>query len=171
MASRPIPDDFVAMHQTCRSMAGLIRHYKASSRTVARWMDHHQLDRSYQPNPIPPPEDYKLQAPIMTKAQLSRLYNVSDKTVSRWAQETGVHPIRGKQRGFRLPKLATDISLPRRDTPQDLAADYLRRFMPVSKCLPDGRWRANGTHYRCGNTIVDMDGLMSKADYYRRKHG
>lgn len=168
---RAMPDDFLDMHKAHKTVTALAKHYRANDKTIARWMDHHGISRAYKPAPMPIPEDFKMQAPIMPKAHLARLYGVSDKTIARWVQETGVYPPRGKQRGFRLPKLSTDIAIPRRETPEELAADYLRKFMAVSRCLPDGRWRKNGTHYRCGSVILDAAGLLGKADYYRRRHG
>lgn len=73
------------------------------------------------------------------------------------------------KRGFRLSKRGADIPPARKEAPADLAADYLRRFMPVHRCGPTGRFLMNGGHFRVGNLVMTPAETIAKANKMREK--
>lgn len=169
---REIPDDFAEMRAKLGGCSRLQVHYSASSRTIQRWLKtsglpHIQVAPPYRGTPIP--DDFRLQAPNMTRSQLMGHYGVTEGVVRRWEKKTGVKPLVARTTGFRFPKLNSDIPPPRRDTPQELAVEYLRRYMPVSRCSERGGFRLDGDHYRVGNTVMTPSAMMERASQMRAK--
>lgn len=102
-------------------------------------------------------------APTMPKKTLMAHYHVSQKVIDRWICEAGVVAKQTKGTVFKLAAFKVDIPPPKRETAYDLAADYLRRFMPVSRCDLRGKFSHTGDYFRAGQNIYTFAELIEKA--------
>lgn len=170
--ARSIPEDFVEMRHKIGSTRNLAKHYRASERTIKRWLNEAGLPRIKTIPPsqkIPIPDCFKMRAQSMNISQHAAFYGVSTNTISRWAVESGVKCKVNKIAGMRLSKLARDIPQAKKETPHDLAVNYLQKYMPVNRCDKDGKWHLNGSYYRVGNTVINGDELLAKAEARRHR--
>lgn len=163
---RPIPADFARQRERLGGITVLARHYKAAHKTIAKWIADLGLPPLGQVGFKRVPDDFRQMAPIMSKTSLESHYRASGKVINRWLCEAGVSAAT-RTRGFRLSKRGCDIPQAKRNTPSDLAADYLRRFGPVSKCNIGGRFSLTGDHYRVGNVVMTQMEIIEKADRMR----
>jgi len=160
---RPIPDDFVATQSELKTSAKLAKHYRASTRTVYKWMralgivliDPHRLR--------PLPSDFPTMARLLTKSALAAHYKTTPQVIARWFTETDLTPKDPRATRNISQTWRPDIPGPRRETEHDLAAEYLRRFGPVSRCDERGRYRQAGDYYLVGNTVHTKDELLARA--------
>lgn len=165
LKTRAVPDDFrdVAPGRTINE---LHRHYRAGPATICRWREEAGIN---VPKPVPPstrrpvPDGFALVARGMTIKQLRERFGASEPLVRRWCAETGVEPRRAGYVRFRqvqprpLPD-ARDISR------AGLAAQFLQRFGPVTRCTEDGRVDPKGTHWlRGGRFVLTDDEIMDRA--------
>lgn len=165
---RLVPDDFVEMKPQFSSIRQMTKHWRASEKTIRRWIEESGVPHERCINsPIlrPVPDDFAEKCPTMTKAQMLIYYQTSGNVLNRWIAESGVQPKAHKRGYFKMPRTGGQpIPPPKRENQYDLAADYLRRFMPVSSCDRYGKWRLNGSHYRVGNTLMTPDEMMAKSE-------
>lgn len=171
--TRPIPADFRQKRDEIGGTGKLCTHYRASYKTVARWLREAKLPpiKSKPPSKArrPMPPDFPTMAPRSSIGWLTKHYRTSQATVARWFDELGVQPKPAKLRGFKLEKWRSDIPPPKRETDHDLAAEYLRRFMPVSRCDASGRYAIGGDYYRIGCGILTFRELIDRAQSHRAR--
>lgn len=55
----------------------------------------------------------------------------------------------------------------RPQTPSEIAAEYLRKYMPVHRCNECGGYMKKGLHWRAGSSVLTTEELIAKADKYR----
>lgn len=165
---RHMPDDFLEMKPKFQSIRQMTRHWRASEKTIRRWIEESGVPHERCINsPIlrPVPDDFTTVCPTMTKAKLKSHYKTSDTVLERWCVETGAKPKTHRRGFFKMPRTGGQpIPPPKRENQYDLAAEYLRKFMPVSSCDCYGKWRLNGSHYRVGNTLMTPDEMMAKSE-------
>lgn len=166
---RVIPADFTHQRERLGGVTLLARHYKAGHKMIARWIAELGLPPAPQPGFKQVPSDLSQVAPTMTRAQLARHYRSSDKVISRWLCEAGISPKSNRRTYFKLSKRGADIPPARRETPSDLAADYLRRFGPVSRCYASGAFSLTGDHCRVGNIILTRTEIIQRAEWMRQR--
>ncbi len=163
---RPIPADFESNRDRMTRRA-LEAHYSASSRTVGRWIK--ELGLAAKINLPPPkprltlPADFAELAPSMSKKSLGEYFNASQKVIERWLCEAGVSA-KPRQPGSKMALnwWASDIPPPRRESPEDIAADYLRKWMPVSRHTTKGLWFV-------GRVVLNSQELIDKASSKRNR--
>lgn len=163
---RPIPDDFV-QNRARMTWRALQAHYGAGSRTLGRWIK--ELGLPAKANLPPPkprltlPADFAELAPSMSKTSLGEYFNASQKVIERWLCEAGVsakpRPPVGK---MALQGWASDIPPPRRESPEDIAADYLRKWQPVSR-------HSDGKMWFVGRLVLTSQELIDKAEAKRNR--
>lgn len=165
---RHMPDDFVEMKPQFSSIRQMTRHWRASEKTIRRWIAETGVPHkpsAQTPTLRPVPDDFAAICPTMTKAKLKVHYRTSDPVLERWIIETGAKPKTHSRGYFKMPRTGGQpIPPPKRENQYDLAAEYLRKFMPVSSCDHYGKWRLNGSHYRVGNTVMTPDEMMAKSE-------
>lgn len=171
---RPMPDDFPEIAAQMKTAAKVARHYRSSRRVAARWFAERgiKLMRSTPPPKprIDMPPDFPAYAPTMTKAQLSRRFDVAISVINRWLDETGLAAKSGKREAI-IQTWKSDIPPPKRETDYDLAAEYLRRFMPVNRCNSQGKYDPNGFYFRTGSTVMTFPETIERANKMRaRQH-
>lgn len=171
--TRQIPADFRQQRDRLGALANLAIHYRASHRTVSRWLREAKIPPLFKGPPPrsrrPIPPDFRRLAPQSSIGFLTRHYKTSQATVARWLDETGIQPKPAKLRGFKLEAWRSDIPPPRRETDHDLAAEYLRRFMPVSRCDERGRYAQGGDYYRIGCSILTFAELIDRAKAHKQR--
>ncbi|MCP4620592.1 MAG: hypothetical protein GY844_29655 [Bradyrhizobium sp.] len=107
------------------------------------------------------PDGFALIAGSMTRNELRRHYNRSMSTIDNWLRLTGITPRKPGKRG--QPGVVP-LNLPPRDTGRAaLAAEYLRRFGPVSRCDEAGSYAPHGAHWRRGRSILTADQIIAAA--------
>lgn len=105
----------------------------------------------------------------MRSIEAAHLYAASLSTITRWRAETGTDKKtyrRAQKIGRRknLPKKAAQITAPQNnDSPAAMAADFLRRSGPVSRCTENGVFSLTGDHWRMGSAILTGDDLIARA--------
>ena len=175
---RPIPGDFLEMREKLGGRDKLATHYRTSGRVVRRWL----VEAGLQPirttgaperNRKPVPDDFETVAPTMTQTELVRHYGVGREVVLRWQSETGISPAPRKRPSFvyrfeRHPG-PVKVHAVRNYSPEDEAADVLRRYFPTYRCDERGRQCAKGSLWRVGNGIYAADELLAKAARYRER--
>lgn len=168
---RPCPPDFQEKRLELGSMTKLAAHYSAAHRTIARWLSESGLPRMKGLNPpsrkIAIPDDFASCAHQFLLKELAQKFGVSVNTITRWVKETGVRT--KPPHGMQLPSLTARIPGAKRDTIYDIAADCIRRHMPVYKSDEKGSYSAKGKFYRVGMSVLTKQGLLEKAEYYKRK--
>ncbi|TXH10242.1 MAG: hypothetical protein E6R03_15740 [Hyphomicrobiaceae bacterium] len=99
----------------------------------------------------------------MSKTSLGEYFNASQTVIERWLCESGVsakpRPPVGK---MALQGWASDIPPPRRESPEDIAADYLRKWMPVSR-------HNDGKMWFVGRLVLTSQELIDKAEAKRNR--
>ena len=151
---RPIPDDFV-QNRARMTWRALQAHYGAGSRTIERWIK--ELGLPAKANLPPPkprltlPADFAELAPSMSKTSLGEYFNASQKVIER--PPVGKMALRG---------WASDIPPPRRESPEDIAADYLRKWQPVSR-------HSDGKMWFVGRLVLTSQELIDKAEAKRNR--
>jgi len=133
-APLPAPDDLAEQAKTASSKVGLGAHYGVSEKTVTRWLSEVGLvvdwkERSRLSKIIPRPDDFESRVPEhSTIRSLGRHYDVSDKTINRWLQETGLDI----EKGLWTPKFdrGTILTALRFGKTQQGACRFLRCSTP-----------------------------------------
>ncbi len=166
MPDRPIPDDFVAMRQKLGSSEILAKHYRASSRTIRKWIKAFNMPRIIG-NRKPMPPDFAKAASSLPKASLIRRFNVSASIINRWLDEAGIIAKPARLGGFHFKKNITAIPPARREKEHELAADYLRKFMAVSPCDTSGKFKIGGNRYYVGSRIMTFSEIIEFADHMK----
>ena len=170
---RPMPDDFLDAYAQARSANDLVVKYSSKHKIITRWMQEAGLPRfptGAEASRKHPPACFKANAPIMSKSSLAGRYQVCSATVNRWLDETGLTakpyqtPIFHKKQSK-----PADIPPPRRDSPEELAADYLRKWMPVSRCNETGKSVDGGKWWRVGRLVLDSGELVERASAKRAR--
>lgn len=163
---RPIPADFESNRDRMTRRA-LEAHYSSSSRTVGRWIK--ELGLAAKINLPPPkprltlPADFAELAPSMSKKSLGEYFNASQRVIERWLCEAGVSAKPRPPWSKMAPQgWASDIPPPRRESPEDIAADYLRKWMPVSRHTTKGLWFV-------GRVVLNSQELIDKASSKRNR--
>lgn len=117
----------------------------------------------------PPPDDLAIILRKLGSCGAAKHYGSSLSTVTRWRREIGLMPherTRYRQPTFRPQMFKLAPLLVVRDyTSVGQAADFLRKFGPVSRCEADGQYpkRGNGTCWNRNGYILSDDELMAKA--------
>lgn len=171
-----LPDDF-ADRAASMGKTALCRHYGVSDWTIDRWARAAGVKfitgaRVRMVQLRPPPDDFAMLAPTMSKNALRRHYGCWIKCLERWIRETGitpgVHTPKPKlPRYYRVPGQSNVTTL-RNYGPHDEAVDILRRHFPVYRCDERGRQCEKGKLWRIGNAVADGDELLVRAARYRR---
>lgn len=123
----------------------------------------------------PAPDDFiKQRQTLGGQWKLAAHYRVSHRTVARWIAELGLPDLRQSE----AHRARARLRMPPNGSPtvarlhsysaHDNAADTLRRHTPVYRCDERGRADPKGSHWRVGNTVVDGDELLARADRARR---
>ena len=166
---RKIPADFADVRET-NNFEQLKKHYRVSGKFITEWTKQIGF---VQKKTLPPPkkgravpDDFRSKSSGMFIAELAEYYGVGKSTVSRWVRETGVKTKRFVNYG--APKKPS-IPPPKRETRHDLAVEYLRRFMAVSPCCKDGKYKENGDHYRVGHTVMTRQEMIAKAESRKQR--
>lgn len=164
---RPMPAEYPAMRAK-HGIAYCTKHFGAGSRAVRRW----EVELNGPPNPKmarnrPIPDDFDRVAPTLTRYGMVTRWATTYTTVDRWIAESGIRPAKAATFNKDLRKRA--IPPPARNTPCDIAAEYLRGFGPVSKCDSAGKFSLGGTHYRVGSRIVSRAELLTMAKEKRER--
>lgn len=173
-AKRPAPDDLLEIRATLRGTDKMARHYRASSRTVQRWLREagDAPLRSLPPpaNRRPCPDDFAAQVGGKTVNGLVDHYRTSRDCVERWLAETGLKPLPKAARVNLTPTLGRGVNIAaiRTWTIYDDAAAAIQRHMPVYRCTKTGRADLDGTLWRVGNVICTPDELLARAARYER---
>ena len=105
----------------------------------------------------------------LRSVEAAHLYSASLSTITRWRAETGT----GKQtfrtaqkigRKRNLPKKAAQFPPAKNNVSHaDMAADFLRKRGPVSRCAENGVFSLTGSHWRCGNVILTDEEIIARA--------
>lgn len=163
---RPIPADFESNRDRMTRRA-LLAHYSTSSRTVGRWIK--ELGLAAKINLPPPkprltlPADFAELAPSMSKTSLGEYFNASQKVIERWLCEAGVSAKpRPPGSKMALQGWVSDIPPPRRESPEDIAADYLRKWQPVSR-------HSDGKMWFVGRLVLTSAQLIERAEAKRNR--
>jgi len=168
MAIIPVPADFLARRETM-TLPQLQEHYQVSGRTIRSWIKAKGLPSkckgAWSRRMLLMPDGFGQTAPTMSKAHLMKHYKVSQLVIDRWICEAGVTAKAPRNFIFTLknPK-SNNIPPPKRETKHDLAADYLRKFMAVSRCDERGRYQQGGDYFKAGTRVVTFSELIEKAD-------
>lgn len=157
-ARRSIPSDYAEMRAKY-SARRLCSHYGAGGTTIARWDREIGLVSNRPKMPAPP--DFLESAPFMSKVEMRRKWAVSKTTLERWLADAGIRP-QVRKTVFNSTWRAA-LPIVQRHTEYDLAADYLRKFGPVSKCHKSGEWSLSGEFYRVGAIVRTKDELLEMA--------
>jgi hypothetical protein len=159
----------------------LSRHYVCGDSTLKRWI------RETGVCPVPravlvTPPDFTARAKSMHQMGLVRHYGVSQQTVERWARKANIQfvpyvpPRKERQekprptrapaafvwKGQRVPRVP-----PRDSSMHGSAAEHLRRYAAVYRCSERGGADPTGEFYRYGNTVLNPDELLMRA----QRHG
>ena len=164
---RPMPDDFPEVATRLKAVARIARHYRSSRKVASRWAKDFGLP-TYVPEPPPKPRkdmpaEFPMVAATMVKAALARRFGVSISIINRWLNETGTRAKSPKHEAI-IQGWKSDIPPPKRETDYDLAAEYLRRFMPVSRCDSRGKYDPNGFYFRTGSTVMTFPETIARAE-------
>ena len=166
---RPVPHDFPQMVEVIGSVTGLAAHYRASTRAINRFFAETGLSPAPQKRrSIPCPEGFAENAQRMTNTTLSIKYDVSLSVIARWLRECGIKSNRTLERWASAKKFTpkpvkSAIPPPKRTEKCDIAAEYMRRLMPVFRCGPTGKYMQGGSHYRVGTVVMTPDELIAEA--------
>lgn len=165
---RGLPDGFA--EDAHRPNVFLIAKYSCSSDTIKRWRAEVGVTPRNPSIAVPLPDGFKLVAPEMTMKQLRAHYGRSEWCIRRWCRETGVSPRRSpatfkpaaimSKSGRRVSSLASFAPANSRAA---LAASYLRKFGPVTRCTAEGRYDPEGDHWRRGSTILSGEDVIERA--------
>lgn len=176
-AVRPVPEDFLTF-APLKPQRLLMKHYKASYGTVARWQK--ETGVPLCPSPPPPPAKRRPIPDCFADRvrnsyvhDLARYYKASDETVNRWLRETGLKAgktvrTRGLDKAGR-PYVAK-VSGFNSKSIYDEAADVLRRERwIVYRCTHKGIYLKSGNHWRIGNLVITGEELLERAERIRNK--
>ena len=170
-----IPADF-ADNRAGMTRPQLQKLYNVSDRTIGRWIKVLALPpkaKVFSKPRLIMPEDFPTAAPEMGKKDLMRRYKVSQRTIDRWLAESGVSakaPQKwGNGGGMSLQAWSSEIPGAKRDNPEDIAADYLRKWMPVTRCNEKGKTIDGGKLWRAGILVLNDQELIAKADAKRAR--
>lgn len=158
--ARPMPDDLTerASEMTHREMMG---HYQASSSTICRWIKEAGL-QTRSPG-ASAPDGFAQVAVSATLHQLKLHYGVGDCVIKRWCAETGATPKQPQHIVFRRNQFPP-IKAHRDCSQVGQAADFLRHYGQVYRCLESGRGCTKGTHWsRNGFVLTDAE-LIGRAE-------
>lgn len=171
-----IPDDFVevAPRHTRRELK---RIYGVGSDRLASWLRQTGAS-SLNANTVRPlrpvPDDFAEVAPTMARYRLRDHYSTDIGIIDRWLAETGLKPGRAlpaqriRHIGMTFRPRTTLASDNRQYGVHDQAADLLRKYYPVYRCDERGRANPKGKLWRAGNSLIDGDELLARADRKRR---
>ena len=174
---RPVPDDFLTFAPGVQQYI-LMKHYKASYRTVAHWQKITGVPKCPPPPPPPArrrpiPDGFAEKVRSSYFNDLVKYYKASGDTVRRWLAEVGMEPgrkpgNRGLDRAGR-PYVAKVCGFVTKSI-YDEAADVLRRERwIVYRCTHKGICMKSGNHWRVGNLVVTPEELLERAERVRRK--
>lgn len=99
----------------------------------------------------------------------ARHYRASLSTITKWRAALAIKPhtrmVRPlRQTGFRKGWGTERPVLIHLDhTAAGQAADFLRKWLPVSRCDAAGKYTAKGDHWRVGNKVQTADEVMHRA--------
>lgn len=141
-------------------------------------------DASHGPLRKRMPDDFRTVAPDLTRGQLGERYDVTRKIIARWLEEADVEcqpsdrnrdlsaarsALARKRPTFvnrNNAYLTGPVDRPRKDTTRaGQAADYLRRFGPVIRCTPAGRYSETGAHWLRGSTVLNAAEVVERAEW------
>jgi len=175
---RAPPADF-AERRAEMSDNALVKHYRCNTGAPARWSSELGLPERGKKgggsNKITMPADFLTFAPGKTAAEISRHYGFSCDTARRLRIQAGIpgpSASRLAQSGNARPAhlvrnayMSTPIDRFTRDGSRaGLAADFLRRFGPVSKCNDRGLADIAGKLWRRGSAILTDAELIERAE-------
>lgn len=164
---REVPKDFKDVCASLQSKRKLMAHYNAGCVTIEKWINDLGVNFPLSTKKTIP-GDFHLSAQSKTKTELSKLYDVNIRTINKWVEETGVKP-RKYVRGYYIGPKSTKIFSMTRPDEYGMAADFLRKFMPVSRCNQDGKFNATGKFYRVGSVVMSADDMKEKSDNKKAK--
>lgn len=160
------PPDFAKLREKMNRKE-LKAYCGASERMLTQWTKELNLPRKSPPKIFRDiPEDFTPIAPTMTMYQLENYYRAGGSTVRRWLKETGCST--RKLIRYKRHKIAT-IPPQKDDNEHHRAANYLRKFMAVSPCGEDGKYKQDGSHYRVGQNVLSHEATIEKARAHQER--
>jgi hypothetical protein len=166
----PPPKDFSRVYPTMTRLE-LMKHYGASHKSISNWISELGLpDKRVPPPPKPKrpnPDGFRKLAPTLSINALSTHYNACGSTVKRWLIELGIDT--KKPYNFRMKNRCTAIPSAKNDHPHERAANYLRKFMAVSPCDKDGKYKLGGSFYRVGQNVLSREETIKKAERHMER--
>lgn len=174
---RPIPDDFLIFAPE-KPQHILMKHYKASYKTISKWQKETGVAKCPPPPPPPAPRRpipncFADRVRNSFFNDLVTYYKTSENTIRRWLKETGLKPgrtrlSRGLDKAGRpfVARIATFAS----KSIYDEAADTLRKERwIVYRCTHKGVYAKSGNHWRIGNLVITSEELIERAERIRRR--
>jgi hypothetical protein len=169
---RPMPEDF-AEHAHERNL-DLTQRYKCGTRSLARWRAALGVVMHSPHEPVPVPAGFRLVAPEHTRKELRERYGRSDRIIARWLGQEGVtcrrpdrpappSPAKKSAAPERRKFQMTPLAIKRDHSRAGQAADYLRKFGPITRCNADGRFDPEGDHWRRGSSILSAEDIVARA--------
>lgn len=164
------PSDFaeIRSRMTIKEMQD---HYGVGRKAIERWTKELNLPRKKTVPPVPKirpaPDGFTKLAPTMSINALSAHYNACGSTVKRWLTELGIGA--KKPYKFRMKNRCTPIPSAKNDHPHEKAVNYLRRFMAVSPCDKDGKYKLGGRFYRVGQNVLSREETIRKAEKHMER--
>lgn len=160
--------------------------WKRGETTLRRWEEDTGVRMLREGRLRPIPADFKTLHATMAIPELAKHYRTCKSVVRRWAGQAGVarrHGVRirlAKSEPFvraapekKRPKPASASGAGNRMAPVDhvqrdmsragQAADYLRRYAPVTRCDEHGRYNPDGAYWRRGSTVLDAEAIVERA--------
>lgn len=117
------------------------------------------------------PTDFRSVLEAKGSSGAAKHYRASLSTITKWRMRLGIklhtrmaRPLR--QHGFRGRRgwgTERPILLHLDLTAVGQAADFLRKWLPVSRCDATGKFNAKGDHWRVGNKVQTADEVMHRA--------
>ena len=155
---RPVPRDFAAVGALMTNR-DLMTHYRVGQQALRRWRQETGVFGEREKKE-PAPASFAAVAPLLSKRDLMARYGVGIMRIERWLGETQTTALRKPQGRTR------NIASPARievQTDADKAADYLRKFGPVSRCDEAGKPNLRGGHWRRGSFVLTDADIMARA--------
>jgi hypothetical protein len=160
---RQLPDDF-AEHAVDATNSDLMERYNCCADIISRWRrESGVLSKKCRRNYAEPPADFVLVAADLTKRELRERYHRADPTINRWLQETGARCGRYSRAPEIQPQRVVPAVSPEILTRATHAAEYLRKFGPVTRCNQNGAFNPRGDHWRRGNKVLCAQEVIARA--------
>jgi hypothetical protein len=160
---RELPADF-AEHAVDATNSDLMERYNCCADIISRWRrESGVLSKKCRRSFAPPPADFVRVAADLTKRELRARYHRADPTINRWLQETGARCGRYSRTPAPLPEQSAITVPPEILNRSVLAAKFLSKFGPVSRCGGDGTFNPRGDYWRRGHTILCAQEVIARA--------